>query len=347
MTHDGRSSSPDHPNDAADALSRRDFLRKSALAASAAALGSHLLGVPTHLLAQAAAAPAAPAPPEERPKSRVVVITHPEALLKDYLANGPQLGKMIERAVRELTGTDSEKKAWATVAAAGDRISMKTTRAAGENLKTHDEIPAYIARRLAEVAGVDKEKIRSWDRMDLKPAEMELSDPYTLPTRGKETRLRAALVKDVTAIINLPVLKMHSGTGASIAMKNHFGSINNPSAFHGWDLGDMAKSIAELNNLDPIKKRTRLVVVDATRPLYDGGPNDKPDFRWNFNGLIVGTDPVAVERVALDILDQKREEARGSPWPAIDARKVVEWAEKIGVGNASLNRIDLVRITLD
>jgi len=351
MAHHHFTPSADSPRDA-DGLSRRDFLRRSALAGAAAALGASVLGSAANLLAQTAgdapkAAPATPAAPEaDRPKSRVVVITHPEVLIKDYTANVPQLQKMIERAVRELTGADSDKKAWATIAAAGDRVSMKTTRAAGDTLKTHDEIPAYLARRLAEAAGVDKTKIRAWDRPDLTPEELELSDPYTLPTRGKETRLRAALVKDNPVIINLPVLKMHSGTGASVAMKNHFGSINNPSTFHGWGTGDMAKSIAEVSNLEPIRKRTRLVIVDATRPLWDGGPNDKPECRWNFNGLVVGTDPVAVERIALDILEKKREEVRRDPWPATDARKVVEWAEHLGVGQADLKRIDLVRLDL-
>jgi len=140
---------------------------------------------------------------------------------------------------------------------------------------------------------------------------------------------------------------MHSGTGASIAMKNHFGSINNPSAFHGWTHGEMAKSIAELNALEPIRKRTRLVIVDATRPLFNGGPQDKPEFRWTFGGLIVGTDPVAVERVGLDILEKKRQEHQDKPWPATDGRKVVDWADKIGLGHAKLNHIDLVRISLD
>ena len=87
--------------------------------------------------------------------------------------------------------------------------------------------------------------------------------------------------------------------------------------------------------------------MDATRPLFNGGPQDKPDFRWTFGGLIVGTDPVAVDRVGLDILDKKRQEHLGNPWPAIDGRKVVEWAEHIGLGSAQLNHIDLVRIKLD
>ena len=331
-------------------ISRRDFLRRTSAGAAGLVLGSRLLGDAGRLLAQAddAAPSAEGAPPApERPKSRVVVITHPEALLKDYVANAPQLGRMIERAVRELSGADTEKKAWASIAAAGDHVSMKTTRSGGPDLKTHDEIAAYLTSRLVDVAGVDRAHVRAWDRMDLSPGERELSEAYTLPTRGRETRLRAALVKDVTAIINLPVLKMHSGTGASIAMKNHFGSINNPSAFHGWGRGQMQKSIAELNALEPIRTRTRLVVVDATRPLYNNGPHDDPKFRWSFNGLIVGVDPVAVESVGLDILEKKREEAHGKPWPATDAREAVAHAADLGVGHAERRHIDLVRIDLD
>lgn len=337
----------DHCGRCPGGMSRRDFLRRGTVAAAAAAAGS-LLGGPGRLLAQDAedTPPAEPSP--VRPaKSRVVVVTHPEALLRDYDANRPVLEQIVERAVRELTGADSEQKAWQQVAASGDRVTMKTTRAGGAKLKTHDEITAYVTRRLIEVAGVDKDKVRAWDRSDLAPEELELSEPYTLPTRGVATRLRAALVKDTTCIINLPVLKMHSGTGASAAMKNHFGSINNPSALHGWSRGEMPKSIAELSNLEPIRTRTRLIVVDATRPLYDGGPHDNPENRWTFGGVIVGTDPVAVDRVGLDILDKKREEVKAEPWPATDGRKVVDWAEEIGLGHARLDRIDLVRIDLD
>jgi len=340
----------EHLQEAHGRMSRREFLRHGATAAAGLTLSGSVMGVAGQLFAQDTPAPAGGKTGLEAiklPKSRVVVITHPEAIIRDYLANRPLLEKMIERAVRELTGADSELKAWQQVATSGDRVAIKTTRAGGPELKTHDEIPAYIAKRLAEVAKVDADKIRSWDRPDLRGADLELSDPYPLPTRKKETRLRAALVRDTTAIINLPVLKMHSGSGASMAMKNHFGSINNPSAFHGWKIGQMARSIAELNNLEPIRKRTRLIVVDATRPLFAGGPYDNADYRWTFGGLIVGADPVAVDSVGLDILEKRRAEHRGRPWPAADAREMVEWARKIGLGNADSSRIDLVTIKLD
>lgn len=336
MMMSDRETSPD------TGISRREFLGRTAAIGAGLATGGVLAASARRLLAQATTDTKA-----DRPRSRVIVVTHPEVLVRKYEANAPVLNRIVERAVRELTGAATEKKAWQTIATTGDRVSMKTTRAAGKNLKTHDEIAAYLSKRLVELAGVDKDKVRAWDRGDLKGADLELSDPYTLPTRKKATHLRAALVKDTTAIINLPVLKSHSGTGASVALKNHFGSINNPSAFHGWTRGDMPLSIAELNALDPIKSRTRLVVVDATRPLYNGGPHDKPEYRWNFNGIIVGTDPVAVEAVGLQILEKKREEAKGAPWPLTDAHKVIAHATKLNLGTADLKRIDLVRIDLD
>lgn len=325
-------------------MSRREFLRHGVSAAAAVGAAAALPGAVGRLLAQEA--PAA-ATAEAAAKSRVIVITHPEALVREYSANRPVLEQMLERAVRELVGADSEKKAWRHVALPGEPVTVKTTRAGGELLKTHEELSAYISRRLVELVGSDKDRVRIWDRPDLSGAEMELSEPFLLPTRGKETRLRAALVKDSPAIINMPVLKTHSGTGASIAMKNHFGSINNPSVFHSWLKGDMAKSIAELNNVDPIRTRTRLIVVDATRPLFAEGPTDNPDFRWTFGGLIVGTDPVAVDSVGLDILEKRREEHLGRAWPLDHAREMVRWGQKIGLGNADASRIEVVRIKLD
>lgn len=319
-------------------LSRRDMLRSSAAAAAALGLSCGPLARAARLLAQTSAIAV-------RPRSRVVVVTHPEVLIRDFQANRPIMEQMIERGLRELTGADSAEKAWRQVAQDGDRVSAKTTRSGGVNLRTHDEIGFYLQRRLSEAAKVDREKIIIWDRPDLRGPMLELSDPYRLPTSGKETRLRAVLARDVTAIVNLPVLKTHHGSGVSISMKNHFGSINNPSAFHGWDDG-MWQHIAEVNALEPIRTRTRLVICDATRPLYDGGPGDNDRYRWNANALIIGFDPVAVERVGLEMLLKKREAEARKPWPLPAAQKLVEYADKLDLGNADLKRIDIVEVKL-
>ncbi len=345
-------------------LSRRQMLKRSAAAAAAAGLSYGPLGGAARLLAQtgagsgatglaaeggpaggAAAASAAEGAAAERARSRVVVVTHPEVLIRDYQANRPVMEQMIERGLRELTGADSAEKAWRQVAQDGDRLSVKTTRSGGKLLKTHDEIGFYLQRRLPEAAKVNREKIIIWDRPDLRGALLELSEAYRLPTSGKETRLRAALVRDMTGIINLPVLKTHHGEGASVSLKNHFGSINNPSAFHGWDDG-MWQHIAEVNALEPIRTRTRLIICDATRPLFDGGPANNERYRWNANALIMGFDPVAVERVGVTLLLKKREAEAGKPWPLPAAEKMLAYADELGLGNADLKKIDIAELAL-
>ena len=99
-------------------ISRREFLRHGATAAAGLALSGSVMGAAGQLFAQDAPAPAGDKTGLEAiklPKSRVVVITHPEAIIRDYLANRPLLEKMIEQALRELTGADSELKAWQQV----------------------------------------------------------------------------------------------------------------------------------------------------------------------------------------------------------------------------------------
>ncbi|MCX5684841.1 MAG: DUF362 domain-containing protein, partial [Planctomycetota bacterium] len=174
----------------------------------------------------------------------------------------------------------------------------------------------------------------------------ELSDPFTLPTRGLETRLFRLYTDHATAIINVGILKSHGMVGLSAALKNHLGSVNNPAAYHYWEPDRLPKSVPELNALAPIRTKTRLVIVDAIRPLFAGGPLDDPQYRWDYRGLIVSTDPVAAEAVGLRILEAKRAEFRKSPWPMTAARHMVAHAQQIGLGNADADRIDLVEAKL-
>lgn len=138
------------------------------------------------------------------------------------------------------------------------------------------------------------------------------------------------------------MLKAHFGEGISASMKNHLGSVNNPAVYHGWRPDQMPRNLPELNALDPIRKKTRLCILDAFRPLFAGGPADDENYRWDYCGLIVGTDPVAVTAVGMQILEARRAEVRGKPWPMTAARHLVAHAQKIGLGAADPDRIDLV-----
>jgi hypothetical protein len=104
----------------------------------------------------------------------------------------------------------------------------------------------------------------------------------------------------------------------------------------------MPLSIPELSALPPIRTKTRLVIIDAIRPLYAGGPTDNPEYRWDFRGLIVSRDPVAASATGLRILEAKRAEVRKQAWPMTAAQLMMAYAQKIGLGNTDADRIDLV-----
>jgi hypothetical protein len=280
----------------------------------------------------------------------VVVVTHPEVLLKDYRANPGVIRQMLDRAVVELTGAKDEVEAWRMFGRADDFVAIKHNSIGRPTLHSHTEINDAVAAQLAACPKVKPDRILAVDRMaDDKtiPAQYrELSDPFTLPTRGLETRLFRLYTDHATAIINVGILKSHGMVGLSAALKNHLGSVNNPSAYHYWEPDRLPKSVPELNALAPIRTKTRLVIVDAIRPLFAGGPLDDPQYRWDYRGLIVSTDPVAAESVGLRILEAKRTEFRKGPWPMTAARLMVAHAQQIGLGNADAERIDLVEAKL-
>ncbi|HUU09879.1 MAG TPA: DUF362 domain-containing protein [Phycisphaerae bacterium] len=308
-------------------MTRREFL--ASLAASAA-------GMLALADARAAAAQGLPA------KSRVVVVTHPEVIVKDYRANPPVVRRMLDRALVELTGRETEGQAWASIAREDDFVAVKHNSMGAPTLHSHTEINDILASALAKEAKVDPKRILAVDRQ-LPPPYADLSEPFTLPSSHLRTRLRRLYTDQATAIINVSVLKAHFSEGISAAMKNHLGSVNNPAAFHGWEPDRMPKSLPELSALPPIRDKTRLVIVDAIRPLYAATFTDHPDYRWDFRGLIVATDPVAATAVGMRILEKQRAVARGKAWPMTAARQMVAWGQAIGLGNAQADRIDLVQ----
>ena len=79
-------------------------------------------------------------------------------------------------------------------------------------------------------------------------------------------------------------------------------------------------------------KNNILTVVDATSALFEGGPVGLPYYKFNARKLIIGRDPVAVDKVALDIIDKKREEVKYAS-ASESGEKLLEQAEKMGLGS--------------
>ncbi len=140
------------------------------------------------------------------------------------------------------------------------------------------------------------------------------------------------------ALIAMPALKAHWLTGIGTVLKNYIMYSGSPSSYHQSD----SSKLGEIWNLPFVKAKTKLVLVDSLYPLCDKGPQPDPRYQWPYNGLIAGTDPVAVETVCLKIITEKREAIRGEPWPLSPPPICVEAADKVyGLGTSRMESIKI------
>lgn len=171
-------------------------------------------------------------------------------------------------------------------------------------------------------------------------------DAYTMPymlNGGKYSYYTKICTEMVTKIINLPVLK-NAGTSITVCMKNlAFGSITNTSRLHGplWH-----PTCAYACAFPPLRDKVVLNIADGMIGCFDGGPEANPQFICRYNTLLVGTDPVAVDRIAYDIIVAKRIEEGIQRQEKAGGRSFLELAQKVGLGVADKEKIELTEINL-
>jgi len=118
--------------------------------------------------------------------------------------------------------------------------------------------------------------------------------------------------KHVNKIVNIPNIKDHASAGATGCLKNiGYGSFSNVARSHSLKtpVTHTRTFIGTLNTVEPLRSRTVLHIMDGLRGVWHGGPAAfTPKFLWYPKLLQFGTDPVAMDRIELDIVDGKRKE---------------------------------------
>ena len=84
-----------------------------------------------------------------------------------------------------------------------------------------------------------------------------------------------------TALIAMPALKAHWLTGIGTVLKNYIMYSGRPSTYHDANNANLG----EIWLLPGVKGKTKLVLVDALRPLCDKGPQPDPRYFWDYKGL--------------------------------------------------------------
>ncbi|MGH9847306.1 MAG: DUF362 domain-containing protein [Blastocatellia bacterium] len=124
-------------------------------------------------------------------------------------------------------------------------------------------------------------------------------------TRSNMIRL---VSQKLTKIINIPNMKDHGATGATGCLKNiAYGNFSNVARTHFKGVSHTYSFVGTLASVEPVRSRTVLQIMDGLRGVWHGGPF-APTLRYVFfpRTMMFGTDPVAIDRLLLDIIDDER-----------------------------------------
>lgn len=289
-------------------ITRRDFLRGTGCTFLAAALG---LRVDAQEVVKEAVKPAVK-------KTKVVLIRNPEVLDANHRVNASVIQKMFDDAVTTLLGKSDPVEAWKQLVKPDDVVGIKTNVWAP--LRTPKELEQAIKSRIMD-AGVPEEKIGIDDR----------------------GVLRNQIFLNATALINARPLRTHHWSGVGGCIKNYIMFVPSPPQYHP----NSCENLAAIWKLPIVKGKTRLNILVVLRPLFHGiGPHHfNPTYQWDYKGLLVGTDPVALDAVGVRILQAKRRAYFGEERPLKPPVTYVAAADtKHHLGTSDMQRMEIIKL---
>ena len=165
-------------------------------------------------------------------------------------------------------------------------------------------------------------------------------DAETLPymvNEGKHSYFGSIVTKDLTKIINLPILK-NAGATVTLCLKNlAYGAVTNTGRLHKqlW-----AETCAQVPCFPPLRDKTVLNIVDGIIGCYNGGPGADPKFFTEYKTILAGSDPVAVDRIGYEIVLKKRLETGVQKEESARGIGFMTMAESYKLGVADKAKID-------
>lgn len=259
-------------------------------------------------------------PSERSPqkRSRVVLIRDEKAQVSFQKFNPDVIQKMMDDAVSVLLDEKDPLKAWAGLVTSTDVVGIKSN--VWSYIPTPRELEEAVKQRIRN-AGVPERNIAVDDR----------------GVRNNPVFQKA------TALINARPARTHHWSGVGSCIKNYIMFVPRPEAYHGDACADLASIWKDYG----LKGKTKLNILVMMTPLFHGiGPHHfSRKYVWNYNGILVGQDPVAVDSVGLRILQAKRREFFGDERPLRPLPKHVFLADtRHHLGTANPDRIELVKL---
>ena len=280
-------------------------------------------------------------------RGRVIAVEHSGCIANNRY-QPEAIRQMMRRGMAELTGAPAWQDAWRSLFERGDVVGIKVSPVGGAQLCSDASVLHSIIEGLNQAgipnrdilvfsryreeileAGIDRwlpPQVRfdapslQYDNVQLDMAgydenhfmEIALVKPGE---NGNDPHYRRSYVSKIVTrrmnkIINLPVLKHHQSAGVTITLKNmSHGFVNNVNRSHLTPtLNACGVFIPSVVSLPVIREKVVLHIVDAVKAQYHGGPQPRPQFRWEPKTIYFGTDPVALDKTGWKVLDAKRQQ---------------------------------------
>jgi uncharacterized protein (DUF362 family) len=271
---------------------------------------------------------------------RVVEMREPKAIVRNRVSQ-PIVREMLEHVMKELTGEKSSQAAWAKFVEPKDIVGIKINPSGAPACCSSPELIREIISGV-QSAGVPARNIIVYDRYSY---EIDIgSYQALLPTGVRivgiqeaflgndgyeptiycgaeffgewETRsyMASIVAHELTKIINVPTMKDHSAAGITGALKNlAYGTFNNVARSHRAPYSFTNPLIGLMCTVEPLCSKSVLHIMDGMRQVWHGGPlTQVQDFIDQTGILLAATDPVAMDTIELEAIEQKRRD-KGAP----------------------------------
>jgi hypothetical protein len=251
-------------------------------------------------------------------QSKVILIRHQNVVDNDWKVDASIVSQMLDEAMVNLFGAKSAEEAWKKIVKPADIVGIKTN--VWRYLRTPVELEAHMKRRIMAI-GVSEGNISIDDRGIL-------SNP---------------VFAKATALINVRPMRAHNWSGVGGCLKNYIMFTPSPPDYHP----DSCIDLGAIWKFPAVEGKTRLnVLLMLTPQFHCMGPHhfDK-EYTWLYKGMLVSTDPVAVDAVGLNIIEAQRSIYFKEPTPMRPpVRHIAAAEEKHGIGVANLRNIELVKL---
>src|SRR5215475_14020096 len=269
---------------------------------------------------------------------KVVSVKSAKCLSEDGLKiDGEVVREMMERGMRAMTGDARAIDSWRRFFTPEDVVGVKVNAGGRPWVVSSHEIVAETVRNLMSV-GVKPQQIYIYERFQNQLDQVNYApsvpegvnifaaeranmrndnqsyDPrvYVESDFFGEDDTRSNMIRLVsqklTKIINIPNMKDHGATGVTGCLKNiAYGSFSNVARTHYKGVSHTLSFVGELANVEPVRSRTVLQIMDGLRGVWHAGPG-AATLKYVFfpRTIMFGTDPVAIDRLLLDIIEDER-----------------------------------------